>query len=388
MERKQNPKDSLTSTWLNREPSQWSFSEKVMAMLDLRVDLSGIEPPVYPKDAPIPYLSGWQTQRWIWAHALLPVLFHQAFVSLTGRNFAPAFAYLFYGITFQVFALHSTRMWRQLGYRYGFLDGDKRPRDGIPDHATQKVFISLMLVTLMRPVMTTFLTYNANDTPMSPGRNYLYLPLEIGLYGIVLDFWYYWYHRIMHESRLLWKYHRTHHLTKHPNCYLSLYADTEQELFDVIIVPYATWLSLKGFGLPMSFFEWWICHCYILFTEAGGHSGVRVFARAPSTMSWLLNWFDSALIIEDHDIHHRIGWRKSYNYGKQTRLWDRIFGTCCQRYEDKVGDELVHIPIWTTHTVTPENQYEGTLSPEQRKAVAEQQMAQQQAAQQQAPVQG
>jgi hypothetical protein len=36
----------------------------------------------------------------------------------------------------------------------------------------------------------------------------------------------------------LWKYHRTHHLTKHPNPLLTLYADTEQEFFDILgVVP-------------------------------------------------------------------------------------------------------------------------------------------------------
>jgi sterol desaturase/sphingolipid hydroxylase (fatty acid hydroxylase superfamily) len=41
------------------------------------------------------------------------------------------------------------------------------------------------------------------------------------------------------------------------------------------------------------------------------------------------------LSLEDHDLHHREGWRKSGNYGKQTRLWDRIFGTCVNRVEAK-----------------------------------------------------
>ena len=43
--------------------------------------------------------------------------------------------------------------------------------------------------------------------------------------------------------------------------------------------------------------------------------------------------FDAELVIEDHDLHHRKGWRKSFNYGKQTRIWDRVFGTCTNRIE-------------------------------------------------------
>ncbi|KAG6014635.1 hypothetical protein E4U41_004795, partial [Claviceps citrina] len=42
------------------------------------------------------------------------------------------------------------------------------------------------------------------------------------------------------------------------------------------------------------------------------------------------------LVVEDHDLHHRQGWRASGNYGKQTRLWDRVFGTCMDRVETNV----------------------------------------------------
>jgi sterol desaturase/sphingolipid hydroxylase (fatty acid hydroxylase superfamily) len=86
-------------------------------------------------------------------------------------------------------------------------------------------------------------------------------------------------------------------------------------------------------GLPMGFCDSWVCHQYIVFTELMGHSGLRLNASPPSTMTWLWRFFDADLVIEDHDLHHRKGWKKSHNYGKQTRVWDRIFGTCHERIE-------------------------------------------------------
>ena len=163
--------------------------------------------------------------------------------------------------------------------------------------------------------------------------SWAWLPLEIGLYGIVLDFWFYWYHRLMHDVSFLWKFHRTHHLTKHPNPLLAAYADHEQEFFDMVCVPMMTYFTLKLVGLPMGFYEWWICHNYVAFAEVFGHSGLRMHLTVPSTLSWLLQMFECEIVIEDHDLHHRKGWRKSHNYGKQTRLWDRIFGTCTERIE-------------------------------------------------------
>jgi sterol desaturase/sphingolipid hydroxylase (fatty acid hydroxylase superfamily) len=54
------------------------------------------------------------------------------------------------------------------------------------------------------------------------------------------------------------------------------------------------------------------------------------------------------LIIEDHDLHHRKGYRKSSNYGKQTMLWDRLFGTKTPRLEsENVDFDLeVHMPLF------------------------------------------
>lgn len=79
-----------------------------------------------------------------------------------------------------------------------------------------------------------------------------WLPLELGLYSVVLDFFFYAYHRSCHELDGLWQYHRTHHLTKHPSPLLSSYADSEQEVIEIALVPLLTYATLKYvFGLPM-----------------------------------------------------------------------------------------------------------------------------------------
>lgn len=152
----------------------------------------------------------------------------------------------------------------------------------------------------------------------------------------------------MHDTNALWKYHRTHHLTKHPNPLLSLYADTEQEIFDIAVIPILAWGSLKAVGLPMSFYEWWVCHQFVAFAELAGHSGLRLVANPPSPFNWLLRFFGVELTIEDHDLHHRQGWKKSANYGKQTRLWDTVFGTVKDRIESERIDpnEVVKIPLF------------------------------------------
>ncbi|THC96941.1 hypothetical protein EYZ11_003602 [Aspergillus tanneri] len=80
-------------------------------------------------------------------------------------------------------------------------------------------------------------------------------------------------------------------------------------------------------GLPVGFYEWHICQLYVIFAEVASQSGLRLHESSPNPLTWFMCWFGEELVIEDHDLHHRKGWKKSYNYGKQTRVWDRVFST-------------------------------------------------------------
>jgi sterol desaturase/sphingolipid hydroxylase (fatty acid hydroxylase superfamily) len=108
--------------------------------------------------------------------------------------------------------------------------------------------------------------------------------------------------------------------------------------------------SCRAFGLPMGFYETFICYEHIMFVEAFGHSGLRIHATPPITAASLLRYFNLELVIEDHDLHHRTGWKKSHNYGKQTRFWDTIFGTKAERSESRSEnidyDVVVRFPIF------------------------------------------
>lgn len=326
-----NPKDSIKSTW-RLDRSQWTFFHWLMETLRILPVSQDREVPVHSKGDKVPHLPDWQTTLWVIVHAAIPLAIHQACASYMGHNPGPVAAFVFYSLAFKLVAIREIHVLRHMGHRYGFFDGDKHERDGVPDVGVAKTFRSLISTSTFRPLMIVFLNYQTNLTPAS--ISWVWLPLEIGLYGVVLDFWFYWYHRLLHDIDGFWKYHRTHHLTKHPNPLLTLYADSEQEFFDIIGVPLMTYISLRLMGLPFGFYEWWICSQFVVFAELAGHSGIRVHTTPPSTVGWLLKYFNAELVIEDHDLHHRKGWKKSFNYGKQTRLWDLIFGTRFDRIED------------------------------------------------------
>ena len=349
MSTKPNPKDSIKSTWRESDRSTWTVHHWFYEVLGIHpVDLDR-EVPIHKKEDKVPYTPEWQMHRWVIVHAVWPILLHHLYVRYTGYNLSALQAFFLYSIAFKVNAIHEIHALRNIGHVVGFFDGDVHERDGVPDVGVAKVIRSLLSTSTFRPVFTVFLSYRVAQAPEH--MNWYWLPLEVGLYGIILDFWFYWYHRLMHEVGSLWNFHRTHHLTKHPNPLLTLYADLEQEIFDIAGIPLATYFSMKAMGFPMGFYEWWICHQFVVFAELAGHSGLRVHAEPPNPFTFLLRWFDCELVIEDHDMHHRKGWKSSGNYGKQTRLWDRIFGTVKERVECNLTnvdwDTPVDMPLLT-----------------------------------------
>lgn len=345
------PRDSLKSTWpLDR--SQWTLSHRIIHTVNAYPLLPGTQPPVHAKTDSVPYLVEWTNHAWVLAHAAVPLLLHQAFLALThSRSLPPAALLPLYFMAFNWSVVRQIRSTARLGLRIGYLDGDVHARDDVPDVGVEKVVASLWKTTGSRMAAALWLTYDGTAplAAVSDLRWWAKLWLQIGLYGIVLDFWFYTYHRAMHDVPALWRFHRTHHLTKHPNALLTAYADHGQEVLDMLGVPLATWATFWACGAPLGFYEWWVCHQYVTFTEVLGHSGLRVFATPPSTLTWALRLVDAELSIEDHDLHHRTGWRSSHNYGKQTRLWDRVFGTCHERVECR-GENVdwgagVHLPV-------------------------------------------
>jgi sterol desaturase/sphingolipid hydroxylase (fatty acid hydroxylase superfamily) len=313
------------------DKSSWTTSHWFFEILNIHSTELNKEIPVHPKEEKVPYTPEWQTLRWVIVHASIPLAIQQLYVYCSGHNFTPLQAFVFYSLAFKIIAIHQLQVFRRIGHRAGFLDGDAHGRDGVPDIAVTKIVKSLLSTSTFRPLLTVFIAYRTGQTPAQ--MNWFWLPIELSLYGIILDFWFYWYHRLMHEVNGLWGYHRTHHLTKHPNPLLTLYADLEQEIFDIIGIPFMAFISMRSLGMPMGFYEWWIAHQFVMFTELAGHSGLRICVAPPNLITFLLRRFDCELLIEDHDLHHRQGWKKSGNYGKQTRLWDKMFGTCLERIE-------------------------------------------------------
>ncbi|PHH62091.1 hypothetical protein CDD81_7584 [Ophiocordyceps australis] len=311
--------------------------------------------PRYSKGDKLPRFSQWSHHLWILLHSLLPLALHQAWLSCSGRQSFGRLAVL--GLYLTAYAFAFVRMIclvRSLVSVYGYFDGQVHDRHRASSIGLGWVSLSLAKSVSLRMAMAVYVCYDGSQSPadaLCTWQWWLWLALETSVYAIVLDFWYYWYHRAMHSVPFLWKYHRTHHAIKHPTFLLTAHADLEQQLFDAAIIPWLTCATLAAIGLRLGFYEWWICNQYATYTETLGHSGLRIHFTPPMAVGFVIEACRAEIVIEDHDLHHRRGWRKSFNYGKQTRIWDRVFGTCAERIESveaNLDDEVHrHMPIFS-----------------------------------------
>ncbi|SPO22272.1 related to ERG25 - C-4 methyl sterol oxidase [Ustilago trichophora] len=320
-------KGKMTATWHTKPSSEWTFHERALVFLGVAPDNSKSprpKPPVFPKDAPVPVFPVWKMHLLVAPKALAPILAHHFFTVYTGIQIPTIYATIGYLAYFVWFGTGIFRWCNDMTYKFGTFDGAAE-RDGVPDIDTTSVALGLFMVVISRAIIAVPYLYKP-DEPVLDLKTILMLPINMFMFAVAVDFWFYWYHRLMHEVDFLWRFHRKHHTTKHPIAALGAFADHEQEFFDMVGIPILAWITWK-----INFATWWVSTCYILFIEASGHSGLRGYFQNPTT--WPLRYVNAELCLEDHDIHHRQGWKKSGNYGKQTRLWDTIFGTKKDRIE-------------------------------------------------------
>ncbi|OAQ99828.1 hypothetical protein LLEC1_07643 [Akanthomyces lecanii] len=334
---------SMTSNWTSQDPRTRNLYQRIIDRIQVHPIVPGKPVPIHIKTDKMPYMSPMSQHLFIISYAAVPMALHQAYCTSTGYM-AGKWACCLHGN-------HYSRdpLLRRLIHRHGCLDGDKSDRDGISSAGAGRIVRALPEAAILRYALAICITYDADIAPLEAMRDTAYWPsffTKLCLYGVILDFWFYGYHRACHEIPFLWKYHRTHHLTKHPTAIMSIWADNEQEIVDMIIIPFLTFATLCSIGLSLDFYEWWMCSAYVTYSEILGHCGLRVHANTPSPIMWLLKFWDADIAVEDHDLHHRMGWKKSFNYGKQTRVWDNLFSSSAPRVEAKESNVDYENVIW------------------------------------------
>ncbi|KDE04586.1 hypothetical protein MVLG_04966 [Microbotryum lychnidis-dioicae p1A1 Lamole] len=273
---------------------------------------------------PIPTRSLFLENVFIITRGVAPMVIQQAAYHYYPESKWPFYAaYPFYLLSFIGFAVAVLGRLTRACVEYGTFDEKQIGRDRTPDKAVNHLAVGILAYMFVRTGIAFFLYY---DKEVSPLNQFTWsYPFRLMAWEIVFDYFFYAYHRTSHEVDGLWFVHQHHHTTKHPTAVLSILAETYQEYLEVLLVPLAATLVVK-----QSFAEQYLTFCYTIYVEMMGHSGVRCYWSHPILS--FLKVFNMELAVEDHDLHHR-GGKSGRNYGKQTRVWDQIFGTVGERIE-------------------------------------------------------
>ncbi|MEP3210170.1 MAG: sterol desaturase family protein [Maribacter sp.] len=150
--------------------------------------------------------------------------------------------------------------------------------------------------------------------------------LQVFLLLTVADFFRYWYHRWMHESEFMWRWHAVHHSSER----LYWFNGTRSHPLEYTI-------SGLLWAIPFAFIK---APVEIVFVT--GLVG-RVIGRFQHTnMDVLLGPFDYIFSSpKNHRYHHSKKIHEgNSNYGGDVIIWDHLFGTFHMPKGEKPGDDI------------------------------------------------
>jgi sterol desaturase/sphingolipid hydroxylase (fatty acid hydroxylase superfamily) len=189
------------------------------------------------------------------------------------------------------------------------------------------------------------------ELKLSDGASWFMLILYAWLVAIVGDFFYYWYHRLMHKSHFFWQMHKLHHMDPELDATTwqrSNWPDTFASSI-LILLPFAIVFKVSSLN------EWQLGAAggtmigVLKFFLMSGHANVRVQAGRMS-MFWCTP--------QMHRIHHSyLPEHHDRNFAFVFPMWDVIFGTYYQPKRDEfpptgVPGEIEITSFWEAQIFT------------------------------------
>ena len=137
---------------------------------------------------------------------------------------------------------------------------------------------------------------------------------------LIHDFYLYWAHRLMHHPKLFKAVHKVHHLSTNPSPWTA-YAFHPLEAFIEAAI-----ILILAFTVPTHAFIIMLFMIFQIIYNVYGHLGYELFPKGfHKTM--IGRYVNTSVA---HNQHHA---RFHGNYGLYTLIWDRLFGTVRDDYD-------------------------------------------------------
>lgn len=137
----------------------------------------------------------------------------------------------------------------------------------------------------------------------------------------------YWWHRLQHESRIVWQFHKTHHSQVHLNVLTTFRATVIDRVVALAILAVPAAMMKVDAAYPVAIAALLQFHQLIIHSDTGWTFGPlgRVFV-SPSF----------------HEVHHSsLEPHLDKNYGGALAIWDHLFGTHAPRGDQELVYGLV-----------------------------------------------
>jgi sterol desaturase/sphingolipid hydroxylase (fatty acid hydroxylase superfamily) len=224
--------------------------------------------------------------------------------------------------TFLILFEMGISLWQQKSY-YRVNDTISNISAGIIQQTLKFIPAFLGLVSYL------YIQQHVSLWPEALGQNTWWMWLAL---FVLVDFQYYWFHRLSHRVNLLWSGHVVHHQSEEYNLSVAL----RQSFFQgIYAVPFNWPLAVLGFDLKM------VVAVGALNTLAQFWIHTRAIDRLPAFFEAFLN------TPSHHRVHH--GRNPRYidkNYAGAFIIWDRLFGTFEPEAEPVVYGITVPTQSW------------------------------------------
>jgi sterol desaturase/sphingolipid hydroxylase (fatty acid hydroxylase superfamily) len=151
--------------------------------------------------------------------------------------------------------------------------------------------------------------------------------IQLVILFVFTDFCVYWWHRLQHESRIVWQFHKTHHSQIHLNVLTTYRATVIDRIVALAVLAVPAAVMKVDAAYPVTIAAVLQFHQLIVHSDSGWSFGPldRVFV-SPSF----------------HEVHHSsLEPHLDRNYGGVLSVWDHLFGTSVARGEQELVYGLV-----------------------------------------------
>jgi len=159
---------------------------------------------------------------------------------------------------------------------------------------------------------------------------------------VVTDFCVYWWHRLQHQSRIVWQFHKTHHSQVHLNVMTTFRATVIDRIVALAILAVPAAIMKVDAAMPVAIAAVLQFHQLIIHSDSG----------------WTFGPLEKLFVSPSfHEVHHSsLEPHLDKNYGGVLAIWDHLFGTWAARGDRELEYGLVaeRLPeAWLKQQIVP-----------------------------------